>query len=249
MEKNNWLYIIIIALIAALVVVNVAKFDTGRITSKEDTRTITASGTASKDVDPNKVEIGFSVETKASNAEEAQRENAQLVASAKKTLLDLGFSEKDIETSYFNVGPEHQYNYQTGEQKFVDYKAVHTLKFTSKDIQKAGKIIDALTKAGVNRVDYVQFGLDDAKENDIKKAVMTDASNDALSKANAMASGTGTRIKHVVSVSEANYYYPPLRMDMAMMKANAIGNAAPETSLSPGTIKVSATVNVVYSIE
>lgn len=246
MEKNNWLYIIIIALIAVIVVINVVKLDTEKITSDENSRTITSSGTAFKDVEPNKVEINFAVETKAKTAQEAQTQNAELVNKAKEALKDLGLSDKDIETTYYNVAPEYSYDkdYQQ-PAKIVGYVAVHNLKATSKQVSEGGKIIDALSSSGVNRVNSIQFGLDEKKEAEVKNVLIEEASKNAREKANSLAAGTGTKIKNVISVSENSYYYPPIRYAADY----AVASAETKSNLSPGEIKVTAIVNVVYSIE
>lgn len=239
-RNNHWPYILAVILVIALVFVTVTRID------RTQERTISSSGTAISNVDPDEVEIGYTIETKASKAADAQSQNAEISKKVKDALHNAGVEDKDIETNYFNVYPEYSYEKDTNKPVFLDYRVTHSVKIKSKDLLNSGKLLDILVNNGVNNIDYVQFGLSDAKQLQVKQDLIAEAAKNAREKADAMASGTGSRITGVFSVNEQNFDYPVVRYAMADKAMGA--ESAPSTEISPKQIKVSTTVNVVYTI-
>lgn len=241
-HKYCWIHVIAAIVFIVLAVVAVGKFNTN-----EKEHTISVSGTDFKNVDPNKAEIQFTISTKSASAAEAQSKNAEIFDRSKQELLHLGFEEKDIETTYFSVGPEYQYNPKTGESTIIGYKADHSVKLTTNDIQSVGKVLDTITSSGVDKIDYIQFGLDDAAQSSVKQELISGAVNNAYEKASAMASSTHTMIKGVSAVTENSYDYPPIRFSADQLEMTKSASPA-STELSPGQIKVTVSVGVVYLI-
>ena len=79
----------------------------------------------------------------------------------------MGFDKKDLKTENFNIYPE--YDWQSGEQKLIGYKAVHSLKseLTLDEMSKAGDLIDAGTNAGTG-ISYINFELSPELEQEYK---------------------------------------------------------------------------------
>lgn len=240
-HNNHWPYILAVILVIALVVVTMTKLD------GTQARTISSSGTATSNVDPDEVTIGYTIETKAAKAADAQARNAEISKQVREALIKAGVQEKDIETNYFNVYPEYSYEKDTHKPIFLDYRVTHSIKVKSKDMLNSGKLLDVLVNNGVNNVDYVQFGLSDAKQLQVKQDLIAEAARNAREKADAMASGTGSRITGVFSVNEQGFNYPPIMYSMAD-KAMASSAGVVNTEISPRQIEVSTNVNVVYTI-
>ncbi|RLF26052.1 MAG: hypothetical protein DRN01_05585, partial [Thermoplasmata archaeon] len=124
------------------------------------------------------------------------------------------------------------------------YLASTTVKVTTKDLTKAGKIIDAAVKNGA-LVDRVTFGLSTEKLNDYKAWVMAEAAVDAKHKAKKVLSALGEKIGEIVSVSFGYDYNPCTFKGRDVMNDYYL---SAETNLQPKDLTVSATATVVYKI-
>lgn len=100
-----------------------------------DLRTITVSGEGRISIKPDVVRASVGVETSARTAQEALNENNQRSAAVIAKLKELGIAEEDIKTVSFSVWPQYQYGLLTG------YRVVHTLRFTVRQLDRAGEMV------------------------------------------------------------------------------------------------------------
>ncbi|MBU2560843.1 MAG: SIMPL domain-containing protein [Nanoarchaeota archaeon] len=216
-----------------------------------DRNTISVNGQAQFDVDPDEAELNIRVQTKEPTAKRAQDENARLMSTVKEALKKAGVKDSEMETTNYNMWPQQRWDPET--QKSVDdgYMVQHTLKVTTKDVTHVGALIETAVKAGANGLDSVNFKLSDKKREDVNSEALSQASSNAKGKADAIAQGLGVRIKQIVAVSESNvgydYYYP--RPMYAMAEKAAGGMDYSENVVSPESVRVSATIGIVYEIE
>src|ERR1700737_3237606 len=117
-------------------------------------RIISVMGTAEIKVAPDEVMLTLGIEShdrdlaiaKASNDKSAQK----LLSLARNT----GIDAKNIQTSALSMGPEYS---DEKIPKLLGYQVTQTITLTLKDLSKyEGLLTDAL-KAGVNRVDGINF--------------------------------------------------------------------------------------------
>jgi len=248
MEKQNYgMYIMAVAVIIAVAIVGAMLINNPNIIPQPQQKTITMDGTYTKTVAPDKVDVTFSVVTKADTATDAQSQNT--VASNKiiAALKAKGFTDADISTVYYNVYPE--YNWSDGTNEIIGYTATHQITVNSTNVSAAGVIVDVVVKNGANQVDYIDFSLKQETEQTLKVEALAKASQNAREKANAIAAGLGTSIKGILSVSEGNIYYPPYRFDY-MSAAESVGGIqnSKAVSITPGNVEVSATVSVTFEL-
>lgn len=136
-----------------------------------NTSTVSATGTATTSVKPDKVSVAVGVETSGTSAEEAASKNADLIAQIIAALKELGITEDQIGTSNYNVFPVYQHKEpaevcimiyppppkcQPG-QEIVDYRAVNSITVTLNvdgEID-AGEVIDTAIEAGANNVNGI----------------------------------------------------------------------------------------------
>jgi len=208
-------------------------------------RTVSATGTAQMSVMPDKAIVYLLIETRNVSADDAKNMNAEISAKVLAALDKIGIAKSDIETQNYAINPE--YDWSSGTQKLIGYVASNNIKVSSSDFNNVGKIVDASVNAGA-LISYINFDLSVAKQNEYKKVVLANASNDAKAKAEAIAAGLGAKIGSLVSVSSSdyNYYpYPLYRSDMA--SGTSVKEAT--TSISPQKLDVTGTVTVSYSIK
>ncbi|MEW6605186.1 MAG: SIMPL domain-containing protein [Thermoproteota archaeon] len=157
------------------------------------TSTVSASGTATVKVQPDKFSVIVGVETEGATAEKAASSNTDLVAAVIAALRELGITEEDIVTNSYNVHPVHSQSepvnicrviegysflpecYVTGE--VVSYKAVNMVTVTldaDGDVD-AGEVIDTAIEAGATNVSGVYFFTSAERQEEIRGSLVGNA--------------------------------------------------------------------------
>ena len=244
MEKAVQITLIIV--IAALILAAAGAYLI--LQGKTPTNTINAQGLATIKADPDLVTVYFRAETNGTTAQEAKDKNSIIVDKATKALIKAGIPEDKIQTENFNIYPD--YSWDNGNQELLGYKAVHSFKveLETAQIDKVGSVIDAGVDAGA-MIDYINFELSTPKQNEYKAQALQQATQDAKTKAEAMATGLGKNLGDLVSVSDMSFDYNPWPI-----YANAGGVVGASeakqatTNLRPSQQEISAQVSVVYKI-
>jgi hypothetical protein len=251
MENKLLTTIIIVAgiLVAAFVLASALKNMPGATTAGEQQRnTISVAGESTIDVEPDKAEVYVMVQTRAKEAKEAQDENNRISNDVIDALVEAGVAKTDIETDWFNLGPE--YDWSDGTQTLIGYLAQHSLKVTTTDLTKVGDLVDTAVNAGANNIQSINFGLTKDKEKEVYNEALIRASELAQLKAQSIASAIGSRLGDLVSISESssNYYPYIYRMDTAVAEGG--GMEAPKAApIQPEKITVSGHVSMIYEIK
>jgi hypothetical protein len=209
-------------------------------------KTLSTSGTVSKKVMPDKVEIVLNIETWSESAQLSQEDNAQISDAVRNALDDIGI--KDIKTLSYYENEQYIWNSSYNRQDKNGYITVNSLQITLTDITKSGSVIDAAVRAGANRVQSVSFTLTDVQQNKIKAQALEEASASAKIKAISMARGLGVTLGKVLTISENSYNFYPMMRTMAE-DAMVISSYTPPTQITPGDVSVDATVTIIYSID
>ena len=233
-NKNNSLFKILPILIFFFAIIILPA-------NANDTTLITVSGTASQEFDPDTCSVTLSVETQAKTSEEAQSQNNALMKQIKKAVTQQGINEKDIKTSNFYVSLIYENNQRNSDKmpKVIGYKAINSITITTTP-DKGGKIIDTALQNGATSVYGVNFYL---KNNaSYKETVLNEAITNALYKANAIAKNLDKQVIIIESINEEG-----TRTNVSENYKAYLGRVSSDsnpTELNPGSISVSATVQV-----
>jgi len=206
-------------------------------------QTITSAGTAEMTVAPDKAIVYLLIQTKSSSAENAKNDNAQITENVMNALKAIGIKTGDIETENYNIYPDYDY---PDYQKIKGYTVSNNIKISSANFTEVGKIVDASVDAGA-LVSYINFDLSLAKQNEYKKIVLANATQDAKAKAEAIASGLGKSLGSLVSVSTSDYNYYPYPL-YAMAEGGGADVKQVATNIQPRNLDITAGVSVVYRI-
>ncbi len=149
--------------------------------------TIASNGVAEVKTLPDIVAVYLSIETNASTAAAAKDENAEISDDVLTSLVKLGLERAEITTQNYNIYEDIEWT-QDG-QKSKGWKAVNQLKVELKGdkTDMAGDVIDAGVDSGA-KISYINFELTLAKQNEYKAQALTAATQDARTKAEAIAS-------------------------------------------------------------
>ena len=244
MKSNNTMLIgIAIAAVVILAAIGVAGFGVFSWTGTLNQKTISTNGEAEKTVAPDQVVIYIGYTVTKDTAAAAQSDVNTVKDNVKTDLEAIGIAESDMKE---NIRLDPAYNWSSGTQEIYGYTGTYSLEVKTTEFKRAGEIIDTATKAGANQINNVQFELKSETEKAIKQELFAQASQDARTKADSIATGLGTSIKSVKSVSISDYYYPPIMYNYAsaeMAKADVA-----QTSVSPGEMTVSVSVYVEFLI-
>ncbi|MBS3074530.1 SIMPL domain-containing protein [Candidatus Pacearchaeota archaeon] len=251
MEKSVKITLIIAATVLILGILGFIAFDS--VVSPSNTMAV--QGSSVLKVLPDTTSVGFSIQTSAKTAEAAKSNNSVIFENLIAKLAIAGFDRSDLKTESFNIYPEYDYRYD-GSNKIKGYIVQHNLKIelNSDKAEEVGKAIDAGVEAGA-LISYINFELSKDAENSYKVQALEKATQDARTKAEAVARGLGKKVGGLVSVSvsEFNYYPWPIYTASTGIAYDenvaAAKEAAGSTSINPSEREVTAMVSVTFKIK
>lgn len=202
---------------------------------------ITVSGNAEVAAAPDRalVTLGAVVENK--QAQEAQKQIAQIMQRVIKDIKAQGIPEDKIRTVGLSLNPVYSHPApKTGQEpeapRIVAYRAANTVRVQVDDLERVGGVIDAGIAAGANQLNSLAFDLrDDLK---YRKQALQLAAQEARTKAEAIASALNLQLGEVLEIREegAPAHYP---VERRMAAPSAAG-----TPIQPGQVQVNASVNL-----
>jgi len=211
----------------------------------ENERTINVTGEGTATSPPDMATINTGVQTQAGTAEEALDANNQAMEGLLDVLEDHGIAEKDVQTTSFNVHPIHEQDQRGRTQPaIVAYRVVNQVKVEVRNLPRLGEALDALVRAGSNRISGVSFGVDDSTG--VLDQARNRAIGDARRRANLYAQAAGVKVGKLLRISEQPVQIPtPRRLDYA----RAAGAEASRVPVATGEQEFRATIHVVFALE
>jgi uncharacterized protein YggE len=222
-----------------------------------DRNTISVSGSASSKLNPDMITVSFSVKTEDKSAKAAQADNADSVNQIIAQLKLLGVKEENIRTTSYSVDEKQESHYICKNESDrsdcywtytnVGFTVSHSVSVETYDMGKGGDVVDAIV-AGNGKVDLIRFGLKPETMESAKKTLLNRASAAAKAKADAIAGGAGVSVMKPLSISESYSYYSPYN-DYKSYAMEAAPAPSAGTTISAGTMEISADVSAVYEVK
>jgi uncharacterized protein YggE len=231
-----------IALVAALVLAAAAIAGIGRPEAAggaqaDSRRGITVTGTGRAELVPNEARFSLGVSTDGETAREALAANSVAMRRVLAALDGAGISDEDIKTETVSVGPEYD-----GEGKSPDgFTARNSVSVRIRDLERAGSVLDAASRAGANEVHGPMLTSTDRDAAETK--ALEDAVADARKRAETLAEAAGVRVGRVTAIAEG--FLGGVEA-VTGLRAAADTVSAP---VEPGTEEVQATVTMTFAIE
>jgi uncharacterized protein YggE len=195
---------------------------------------ITAVGTGSVSVAPDRAAFTFGTVSQASTAAAALAASSGNVTRIVDALRKAGVARADIQTSEVSLSPRTDEN----GTAIVGYMATNSVTATMRKIADAGDVIDAAVGAGANQVygpNLLASDQDAAYRNALKAAVA-----EARAKAETLASAAGLKLGRITTIAESGATPQPV-----FSAATTLEKAAP---IEPGTQMIQATVSVTFAV-
>jgi len=195
---------------------------------------------------PDVAEMRLGVEARADTIAEAQAQASEAMDKVVVVLKDNGVAEKDIQTQRFSIYPETRWIREKDGEEIVGYRVTNIVLARIREVDKAGEIIDAVAKAGgdYTRIQGISFTVDDPTP--YYEEARGQAVEDAKDKALQLADLADVKLGKPTYISEGVVYRPELTK--AFYEVEGAPVPAPETPISPGELKITVNIQVVYAI-
>ena len=203
---------------------------------------IAVSGTGEVYGTPDTLQMRFGVSVLRPTVEQAVEDAAALADELISSLEATGVEADDIQTANYSINPE--YDYSADQRRLVGYRVDNTVVAKIRDLDSAGSVIDA-TVAGVGdeiQVSGVSFSIEDDTE--LIAAARTAAWDDAVTKAEQLATLAGITLGEAVMISESfsNVAPIPVYRDFAVSEAAGL-----DTPIEAGQQQVAVTLQVRFA--
>lgn len=213
---------------------------------------VQVSGEGDVKVKPDYVTLSTTVYSRATSAQQAQKDNAREMARIDKILKqDFKIEPKDIQTLSFQVSP--QYEYSKDRPIYKGMAVTHTLLVKFRKVDEVGGLLDKLV-TGPNqegfgvRIDDISFGSDQMKTYQLQ--ALDAAVADAKARAQTLSKAAARNLLGVRKISDSKVSAPEFQPMRAMGKATFASMAADAaTQVAPGEITVHAQVQVEYEVK
>lgn len=237
-------------------VLNIEENPNVYVSSTPPEHTIDVSATATDYVDPDLLVLSFTVENEADDATDSQQQTASEINALKTALSGFGINDEDIKTTRYSVDVVKTSHYICENETsrtdcyydyvITGYRTTHSVKVNIYNLEQGGDVVDAAADAGAE-VDYITFTLKPETRDEINNQLLEDASAQAKTKAESIASGLGAEVGDAFSAS--SYYYYPVTRSYDMAYAEAGAAPSPSTEFSGGQIEVTASVSASFEIQ
>jgi len=188
--------------------------------------------------------LSLGVEAKGDTVAEAQSQAAVAMDKVMQALKDNGIDKKDIQTRQYSIYPITRWVEDEKKEEIIGYRVTNIVVTKIRKVDKAGAVIDAVAQAGGDyiRIQGISFTVDDPTP--YYEEARTKAVKDAENKAKQFANLTGVKLGKPTYISEGAVYLPSV--NKAYESAALL--PAPETPISPGELKITTNVQIVYAI-
>lgn len=206
--------------------------------------TVSVTGTGKTVLVPDRFTFQIGVQTIGNTVDEAVSENNRRVAAVIAALKKAGATDRDIQTSNFNIWP--QQDYQEGRlPRILGYQASNNITVRSEKIDQAGKLLGIAIGAGVNTSSGLQFQVSDPSRG--RGTGLKAAFDDAKAKATLLAQAAGRTLGRAIVISEGVQQFP--QPPQPMMRAMAMeSKVAQDVPVEAGTEELSFTVSVTFEL-
>ncbi len=213
---------------------------------------VSTSGTAEIRVVPDLADLRFEIEIRHTDLKEARKQQAERAAKVLEALRAGGVVEKDLQASQVQIQPHYTQPDSRQETDTVQFFSVsQDVTCTLHDVSKVTDVTAAVVTAGATashgaslRTSELRKYRDEARVKAIKAA---------KEKAVALATELGSKVGKPYAITEASSHNWSSSQNIQNSFGSGEGNAQPEddalSTFAPGTISISATINVSFVLE
>jgi uncharacterized protein len=194
---------------------------------------------------PDTAIVTISVVTQSRRAIDAQQENAAKTDAVVRALKTAAGTGAEVKTSGYSLQPMRVYR-ENQPPTISGYEARNSVAVTLGELNKVGPLIDAAAQAGANDVAGIAFTL--RQDRQAKDRALSEATREAMSKAQVIAQALGGRVVRVVEVQEEGFIQRPpqplYQAEAMMMKRDSVA-----TPIEVGSLDITSRVQLIAEVE
>lgn len=211
----------------------------------ERVKTISVSGTGSVQVKPDQLSLTFVVKSREWNVNTATTGNATITERVINALKDAGVDSSDISTHDYRITQE---TYWENNREYPGrYNVTNTIRILVRNTDLSGAIIDAAVRAGANGLTGFEYLVSDTTS--ALRQARTLAVQNAQDAASLFAGASGVKVNEVLDISEGSNYTSRSANSKVMYLDVASEGVGATTPIETGTVTVTASVNITYSLQ
>lgn len=205
-------------------------------------RTLAVAGEGSVSAAPDMAAVRTGVVSTAPTAAAALEANSRDMSKIMAVLETRAVAEKDVQTTVFEVAPQYRHD-ERGRTRpeIVGYQVRNQITVQVRRLDDLGAILDALVRAGANRMDGIVFSID--RPESLQSEARRRAVADARRRAAEYAEAAGVALGRVVSIREQDrgHVRPPVL-------GRAYAAEAAGVPVAAGELDFTAAVHMVFDI-
>ncbi|HSE18825.1 MAG TPA: SIMPL domain-containing protein [Pyrinomonadaceae bacterium] len=215
----------------------------GRDDNRRVTRVLVA-GDSIVQAQPDTAIITIAVVTQNRNAISAQQDNAAKTDAVVRALKAAAGTGAEVKTSGYSLQPQRVYK-ENQPPTITGYEARNSVTVTLSDLTKVGSVIDAAAQAGANDVSGIAFTL--RQDRPARDRALSEATREAVSKAQVIATALGGRVVRIVEVQEEGFQTrPPVPM---YQTETFMAKQSVATPIEVGSLDISSRVQLIAEVE
>ena len=197
---------------------------------------VTVTGEATVAVAPDSAMIRIGVSSQDKTARAASDANARQMTAVLAAIKSNNIADRDIQTSRLSLQPQYDPN-KSGTARLTGFQATNQVTVRIRDIGNLAAVLDSAISAGANEMSGIEFIV--SEQSKLLDRARDDAIADAHRKAELYAKAAGSKLGHVIAISEEGSAPPP--RPMQALRAGAV-------PISPGEQTLRAAVTVSYEL-
>lgn len=216
----------------------------GCASAPDNPQAITVGGHGQIAVAPDVVTVTLGVQTHDRSVTAAVADNNAVAARVMQAARDASVSDADMQTAYFSVYPQREYDsfgQPTGE---VTYFVDNNLTVKLRQVDRLPELLQGAVDAGASNIYGVSFLISDSS--DEAATAQVEAMADARSRAEQIASELGVTLGEPISIAIGTFVPPPVPMFYGEA-AFGLGGGGGGPPVSSGTNLVVVDVTVSYA--
>ena len=194
---------------------------------------------------PDTAIVTISVVTQGRRALDAQQENAAKTDAVVRALKAAAGTGAEVKTSGYSLQPMRVYK-EGQPPAITGFEARNSVTVTLNELNKLGPVIDASAQAGSNEISGIAFTL--RQDRPAKDRALSEATREAMSKAQVIAQALGGRVVRVVEVQEEGFQQRPpqplYQAEAMMMKRDSVA-----TPIEIGSLDITSRVQLIAEVE
>jgi uncharacterized protein len=198
--------------------------------------TVAVSATGEARLTPDRATIYLGVQSRATSAATAARDNAQRQSAVIAAIVALGVSRSQISTENYSVSPETRFDQSTQKTTVTGYVVSNVVRVELQRIDQVAPVIDTALARGANQINSLDFS--SSNSDDARRHALADAISIARADAEAMARAAGGSLGPLLEMSTSQDVPRPV------FRVAAPANMAVSTPIEPGEQTVRASVAV-----